>query len=146
MTEMRWLISSLVGAVGLCTSSLASTITIEPGLYELTAQTVMPHLEEALRYATTRSRQCLGTQEASALFPLLSHEAFAGCSLVREAPSDADVRFSLRCDNPQAATGAARFTLRPSEFHAVLYVKMGGKNMTLSQRLTAPRLGACTGQ
>ena len=137
--------SVLVGAVALCASSFASTVSVEPGLYEVTSQTVMPHLEEALRYATTSSRQCLGTQEASTLFPLLRHEAFAGCSLVRDATSDADARFSLLCDNPQAATGAAHFEQQPSGFRAVLYVKMGGKNMTLSQRLTAPRLGACAG-
>ena len=138
--------SGLVAAVGLCGSSLASTVSVEPGLYELTSQTVMPHLEEALRYATTTSRQCLGTQEASALFPLLSHQAFAGCALVREAASDSEAHFSLRCDNPQAATGAAHFELQSSGFQAVLYVKMGGKNMTLSQRLSAPRLGACAGR
>jgi hypothetical protein len=105
----------------------------------------MPHLEEALRYATTTSRQCLGTQEASALFSMLRHEAFAGCSLVREPASDAEGHFSLRCDNPQAATGAALFTPESSGFHAVLYVKMGAKSMTMSQRLTARRLGACVG-
>src|SRR5690242_20774086 len=132
MRSSRW---GLVGAVGVCASSLASTVSVEPGWYELTAQTVMPHLEEPLRYATTSSRQCVGTQEASALFPLLRNEALAGCSLVREASSDAEPHFSLRCANPQAATGAAHFTLQSSEFHAVLYVKMGGKNMTVSQRL-----------
>lgn len=143
MHSSKW---GLVGAVGLGASSLASTVSVEPGLYELTAQTVMPHLEEPLRYATTSSRQCVGTQEASALFPLLRHEAFAGCSLVREASSDTEADFSLRCADPQAATGAAHFTLQPREFHAVLDVKMGGKNMTLSQRLTALRLGACAGK
>jgi hypothetical protein len=139
--------SGLLGApLGLLASSVAaSVVSVEPGLYELTAQTVMPHLEEALRYATTSSRECLGTQEAAALFPLLRHEAFAGCSLVRDPSSDAEARFSLRCDNPQAATGSAHFALQPGGFHAVLHVKMGGKHMTLSQRLAAPRLGACNG-
>ena len=146
ITRCRSSVAGLAGAAGLCASSLASTVSVEPGLYELSAQTVMPHLEEALRYATTRSRQCLGTQEAAGLFPLLRHEAFAGCSLVREESTDAEAHFSLRCDNPQAATGAARFTLQRGEFHAVLHVKMGGKNMTLSQRLSAPRLGPCTGK
>jgi hypothetical protein len=80
-------------------------------------------------------------QDASALFPLLRHPAFAGCSLIRDAESE--THFSLRCDNPQAATGAARFELEPGGFRAILYVKMGGKNMTLSQRLSASRLGAC---
>ena len=148
---MRSSRSILVGArsvavVGLCTSSLASTVSVEPGLYELTAQTVLPHLEESLRYATTRSRRCLGTQEASALFPLLRHEAFAGCSLLHESSSEAEAHFSLRCNNPQAATGAAHFALQSGGFHAVLHVKMGGKNMTLSQRISAPRLGACTAE
>ena len=147
--EMRSCRSTLVGvvvALGLGASSAASTVSVEAGLYELTAQTVLPHLEESLRYATTRSRLCLGTQEASALFPLLRHEAFAGCSLVHESSSEGEAHFSLRCDNPQAATGAAHFALQSGGFQAVLYIKMGGKNMTLSQRLSAPRLGACTAQ
>jgi len=107
---------------------------------------VLPHLEESLRYATTRSRQCLGTQEASELFPLLRHEAFAGCTLDHESSKDSEAQLSLRCKNPQAATGTAHFTLQAGGFQAVLHIKMGGKNMTLSQRLSAPRLGACTSQ
>jgi hypothetical protein len=134
----------MVAVVGVCAPALASTVSVEPGLYELTAQTVMPHLEESLRYATTRSRQCLGTQEAGALFPLLRHEAFAGCSLDHDSSSEGEARFTLRCANPQAATGAAHFELQRTGFQAVLHIKMGGKNMTLSQRLTAPRVGACT--
>ena len=141
--------SILVGAgfvvtVGLCASPLASTLSVEPGLYELTAQTVLPHLEESLRYATTRSRQCLGSQEASVLFPLLRHEAFAGCSLVHESSSGGEAHFSLRCNNPQAATGAAHFALQSGGFQAVLHIKMGGKNMTLSQRLYGPHVGPCS--
>jgi hypothetical protein len=138
--------ASSAAVVGVCASALASMISVEPGLYELTAETVLPHLEENLRYATTHSRQCLGTQEASALFPILRHEAFAGCTLVHASSSETEAHFSLRCDNPQAATGAAEFALQSGGFQAVLYLKMGGKNMTLSQRLSAPRLGACGGQ
>jgi hypothetical protein len=52
-------------------------------------------------------------------------------------------RFTLRCHNPEAATGAARFTFGDHEFRALLDIKMGAKNMTLSQRITAPRLGPC---
>jgi len=143
--------SIVVGALSvaltvLWTSSLSATLSVEPGLYELTAQTVLPHLEESLRYATTRTRQCLATQEASALFPLLRHQAFSGCSLELESASEAEAHFSLHCSNPQAATGAAHFALQPGGFQAVLDLKMGGKNMTLSQRLSAPRLGACSAE
>src|SRR5215471_12349302 len=99
--EMRSSKSILVGVssvavVGICAPSLASTVSIEPGLYELTAETVLPHLEENLRYATTHDRLCLGTQEASELFPLLRHQAFAGCTLVHESSSETEAHFYLR--------------------------------------------------
>ena len=104
---------------------------------------MLPHLEEALRYATTRARQCLRAPEASALFPLLRHPAFSGCGLVPDAQADDGLHFTLRCMNPQAASGSAVFAVEGNRVSAVLALKMGGKNMTLSQRLHGPRVGPC---
>jgi hypothetical protein len=127
----------------LCGASLAAPVSVPSGLYAVTAETLLPHLEENLRYATTVTRRCLGTQDATTLFPLLAHEAFAGCTLAPEPGTADETRFTLRCHNPEAATGAARFTFGDREFRALLDIKMGAKNMTLSQRITAPRLGPC---
>ncbi|HET8747401.1 MAG TPA: hypothetical protein VFM98_17510 [Ramlibacter sp.] len=121
----------------------ATPIPLPPGEYDLTAETVLPHLEEALRYATTRSRQCLREPDATAMFPLLRHQAFAGCNLVSAGEPADGLHFTLHCANPQAATGAATFRLEANRIDAVLEIKMGGKNMTLSQRLHGPRIGAC---
>jgi hypothetical protein len=124
-------------------SHAAAPVAIPPGEYDLTTETLLPHLEEALRYATTRGSQCLRTSDATALFPLLRHQAFTGCALVRDGAAGDDLHFTLVCANPQAATGSAVFEVDGSRVSGVLAIKMGGKNMTLSQRLHGPRLGPC---
>ena len=136
------LLPCLLAAVSL-SGHAAAPVAISPGEYDLTAQTVLPHLEEALRYATTRTRQCLREPDATSLFPLLQHQAFSGCSLVPSAQPSDGLRFTLRCANPEAASGSAVFVVGASHVSAVLELKMGGKNMTLSQRLSGPRVGPC---
>jgi hypothetical protein len=121
----------------------ATPVSVPPGEYDLTTQTLLPHLEEALRYATTRARQCLREPDATSIFPLLRHQAFAGCTLVPNAGTSDGLRFTLQCTNPEAASGSAAFEVGASYVSAVLELKMGGKNMTLSQRLYGPRVGPC---
>ena len=125
-------------------SGNAAPVVVSPGEYELTAQTVLPHLEEALRYATSRTRRCLGEPDATSLFPLLKHPAFSGCDLVPSSEASDGLRFTLHCKNPEAASGSAVFEVGTSYVSAVLELKMGGKNMTLSQRLSGPRIGPCS--
>lgn len=126
-----------------CASVLASPLVLNPGIYELTVETLLPHLEENLRYATTHHRYCLGTEEATTLFPILLHPAFAGCVLSGGQTVEERVEYSLECSNPEAATGVAHLTVSSAGLNGILEIKMGGKNMTLSQRITGPRLGAC---
>ena len=126
------------------TSVAATPVPLPPGEYDLTAQTVLPHLEEALRYATTRTRQCLRAPDATEMFPLLRHQAFTGCRLVPDARADDGLHFVLRCLNPDAASGSAVFRVDAGQLSALLELKMGGKNMTLSQRLHGPRTGPCS--
>ena len=122
------------------TSVAGSNVLVRPGLYSLTTQTVLPHLEESLRYATVKTSRCLAEDSADSYFPLLQHQAFEGCSLV---PAEQPDTFMLICQNPEAATGVATFENSAAGMRAVLYLKMGGKNMTLSQRVVGVRHRDC---
>jgi len=124
-------------------SAWASDHAIRPGTYEITVETTMPHLEENLRYATTRERRCLRDDELSSVFTILQHTSLAGCKLVGENRRDDTLRYLLVCENPQVATGTARFETDPLRIIGVLEVKMGGKNMTFAQRIRATRTGEC---
>jgi hypothetical protein len=134
--------SVCVGSVAWA-SLLASPLVLSPGTYELTVETLLPHLEENLRYATTRQRLCLGTQDAATLFPILRHAAFTGCALSGGQLIEGRLEYTLACKNPQAASGFAQLSVSPARVDGVLEIKMGGKSMTLSQRITGPRVGAC---
>jgi hypothetical protein len=132
-----------VAAALLCSAAWASDVAVEPGSYEITAQTVMPHLEENLRYATTRERRCVRDDELAAIFPVLHHESLAGCKLGGERRRSGTITYDLVCENPQVATGTARVDAAAGRIAGVLEVKMGGKNMTFSQRIDGTRRGGC---
>jgi hypothetical protein len=121
----------------------AAQDAIQPGAYEITAQTVMPHLEESLRYATTRERRCLRGRDLPSIFPVLRHRSLDGCALGNGRRRGGAIHFDLVCANPQAAGGEARLEAAPGRIAGTLEIKMGGKNMTFSQRIEATRLGEC---
>jgi hypothetical protein len=118
----------------LCTIVWSSSEAAESGAYDITASTEMPHLEENLRYATTRERRCLQADEPASFFPILQHPSLEGCRLAGDR---------LVCASPEVATGSVRLDQAPGRVTGVLEVKMGGKNMTFAQRVEAVRLGDC---
>jgi hypothetical protein len=113
----------------------ASGEALVPGTYDITARTVMPNLEENLRYATTRERRCLHSHDLTSVFPILRHPSLEGCKL--------GIDYALTCASPQVATGNARFDTAPGRITGSLEIKMGGKNMTFSERIEAVRHGDC---
>jgi hypothetical protein len=135
--------SRRIAASLLCSAACATSYAGSPGLYEITAQTVMPHLEENLRYATTREQRCLQLDELAALFPILRHPSLEGCHLDDERRRGSSVRYRLVCASPQVASGTARLDAAGGRIAGILDVKMGGKNMTFSQHIEAVRQRDC---
>jgi len=103
----------------------------------------MPHLEENLRYATTRERRCLRGHELSSVFPILHHPSLVGFKLDDDSRRGNTIRYHLVCASPQVATGVARLVADPGRVVGILEIKMGGKNMTFAQRIEAVRQGEC---
>ncbi len=124
--------------------------SLPPRRYDVTVETVMPHLEEALRYATTRETRCFGLPDLPSAFPILGHEALAGCRLDQESRDDESVSYLLICTGAPGTksetTGRARWQLAASQLTGTLDVKLGGKNMTFYQRVTARAVGGCTAE
>lgn len=113
-------------------------------LYEVVAETGMPHLEENLRYAVTRERRCLSDEDLSSAFPILTHESLAGCALQLDGRDVESISYRLMCEGGQGTTGNATWWLAERTLHGTLNVKLGGKNMTFFQRVTATVVGDCS--
>jgi hypothetical protein len=112
-------------------------------LYEVTIETGMPHLEENLRYTTTHRRQCISPKDLATEFPILDHPSLDGCTLGSEVRQDDTVKFGLSCEARHGTTGTAIWHIDKQRIRGRLDVKLGGKNMTFSQTVTARVVGSC---
>lgn len=133
-----------IPAVLACSLALASE-AVPHGLYDVTTVTAMPHLEENLRYATTHEKRCLGLADlaSSSVFPVLSHAALKDCRLDHESRQEDSIAFVLTCDGGHGTSGGARWRIGERQLSGTLSVKLGGKNFTFYQRVTATYVGDC---
>ena len=118
-------------------------VVVPVALYEVVTETGMPHLEENLRYTTTREKACLTQQSLTTAFPILQHPALRGCSLQHEARQAETVSYTLACEGGHGTSGEAVWHLEKRRLSGTLNIKLGGKNMTFYQRITAVPLGDC---
>ncbi len=139
LSMMRWL---LVPAFFLPLHPSASEL-LPARLYDVTIETGMPHLEENLRYTTTHRRSCISLKDLATEFPILEHPTLAGCTLGGAARKDDVVKFGLICDDRHGTTGTAIWHIDKQRIRGRLDVKLGGKNMTFSQTVTARVVGSC---
>jgi hypothetical protein len=131
----------LVGAFAAV--SIPASETTPARLYEVITETGMPHLEENLRYATTRENRCLTDEELASSFPILKSASLADCKLQRKR-RDAQLNiYLLVCNGGHGTTGNASWRVGEQLIVGQLDVKLGGKNMTFFQRVTAKPLGQC---
>jgi hypothetical protein len=123
--------------------SIPASDTTPARLYEVITETGMPHLEENLRYAVTRENRCLTDEELASAFPILKSASLADCKLRREGPRSDDASYLLVCDGGHGTTGSVSWHVGEQSIVGTLNVKLGGKNMTFFQRVTAKPLGQC---
>lgn len=112
-------------------------------LYEIRVETLMPNLEENLRYATTRESRCMSQHDLPRAFPMLAHAALKGCGLRNEQSHGTTIVYDLVCSGRADTTGSARFVIEPGKISGLLNVRLGGKNMTFTQRLSGSAVGSC---
>ncbi len=131
---------SLLGAAAWTPSE-----AVPPGIYEISAHTFMPHLEENLRFARTRTleRRCIREHAVSDFFPILRQQSLNGCKLAAGNRRGDAIYYPLLCDGSGGITGTAQMHADADRIKGVLAIKMGGKNMTFSQRIVATREGDC---
>ena len=123
--------------------SIAASSALAPHFYDVTTVIAMPHLEENLRYATTHERRCLSRADLSsaAAFPVLRHVALSDCRLEAESREGDSLSYPLICEGGHGTTGSAVWRIGEHQLSGTLTVKLGGKNFTFYQRVTARLLG-----
>jgi len=131
-----------LGITALASAAESPTFEVPAGNYTVTAQMIMPHLDEMRRISTTEQR-CIIDQGPIGLFPVMDQPALRGCNLGFGRFDGTAVTYLLVCQTARVATGTATLHETPSGIAGTVDVKMGGKNMTFSQRIAAVHKGDC---
>lgn len=111
--------------------------------YRLRIETSMPNLEENLRYATLNEERCVDPSDLADQFWMTRDSALTDCRLVKTRQDPTAAHYRLACRGNHGAEGSARWTLDGDRLIGVLDLRLGGKNMTVTQRITGERIGNC---
>ena len=115
---------------------------LEPGAYDIAVRLELPHVEDSGATRTTtlciaRDRPALGLKVLSANNPL------ANCPASSIVATDAELTFEIACPGGNAAVASARYKLNGDRFQGRISMKMGGKNMTMTETQAGRRTGLC---
>lgn len=143
--KRRWLAAIFIGALGSLGAGVIAAGPAPSRLYEMSTETGMPHLETNLRYAVVTKKRCLSTHDLSGAFWMLNDVSLQDCTLVKAVQDTDSAAYVLQCSGGHGTTGEARWQFEPNGIAGTLNVRLGGKNMTFFQRITAKPIGECDG-
>jgi hypothetical protein len=121
----------------------AGAPAVEPGEYEVSVRLELPHLEDVA--ATKFARNCVTGDEdgTHGLVVLSDNNPLAHCPASNIHEDGGILTFDIVCPGGNAAIGWAKYTMRPQGFDGAIAMKMGGKNMTMTERQSGRRIGSC---
>lgn len=116
--------------------------SLQAGLYEVEVRLELPHLSAA--NASSSVKICIEEgRPARGLRVLSTNNPLGGCPIGEVSQQGAIVTFVVACAGANAARGAARFEIAKDRFRGTTAMKMGGKNMTMSEHQQGRRIGPC---
>lgn len=134
-------LSVAVAAGGL---NAASPGLLQSGRYEVQVRLILPNLDDMT--ATKTVQVCLSSGDTNrnrGLKVLSDNNPLARCPIDNVRADGAELTFDIRCTGGNAARGWARYSLTSSGFIGRITMKMGGKNMTMTETQIGRRVGAC---
>ncbi len=134
---------TMAGVMGLTLCMAPEAAALEPGEYEVSVRLDLPHVDGAAAARTARVCVTVGGNDTHGLTVLSANHPFGGCAASNIREDGSTLTFDLVCPGPNAAAASARYTLRDQDFEGTIAMKMGAKNMTMTERQHGRRIGAC---
>ncbi|WP_334150494.1 DUF3617 domain-containing protein [Hyphomicrobium sp.] len=112
-----------------------------PGAYEVEMRLELPHVEDMAVSKTATI--CVTDSETHGIAVLSDNNPLTRCPASNIRHQGDTLTFDLVCEGRNQAIAWAKFTLGPDRFRGAFDMKMGGKNMTMSERQSGHRVGDC---
>lgn len=117
--------------------ALAAEGALQAGAYEVVTRLELPHLEEQA-VAKTKTVGLTGGP-GPGLAVLSDDNPLAGCPIANLRLSGAILAFDIICEGVNQGSATARFAHGDDRFTGAIRMKMGGKNMTMTERQSGAR-------
>jgi hypothetical protein len=113
---------------------------LQSGQYEVTVRLELRHVEMAAPKVATI---CVTETGTRGLIVLSENNPLARCPASSVRQEGDTLTFEIVCPGRNQAVGSARYTVAPRHFTGVIAMKMGGKNMTMTEHQVGRRIGNC---
>ncbi|MDR7038912.1 hypothetical protein J2X36_003684 [Methylobacterium sp. BE186] len=136
------LVPLLVPLLVVCAAATGSGMP-EAGRYRTEIRLELPHLDGA---GARKTVDLCVTEEAGTtggLKVLSDNNPLASCPISNMIRDGASLSFVIACEGRNAAWGHAAYTLSPTGFEGRIAMRMGGKNMTMTEVQSGHRTGSC---
>lgn len=132
------IVSAALGSV-----ALAADTGLLPGRYVVKVRLELPNLPDM--GADSETAICVDeTLNGGGGLRVLSANNPLGTCPISDVRREADtLTFEIACGGSNAAVGSARYALEGDRFTARISMKMGGKNMTMTETQSGVRVGDC---
>ena len=123
------------------TAASAGDTVLEPGEYEVEIRLELPHVMDMEVQRT--AKVCISNSAPYGIVALSENNPLARCPASNVKQSVDELTFDLVCEGHNQAIAWAKFRLWPDRFAGAIDMKMGGKNMTMTERQAGRRIGPC---
>jgi hypothetical protein len=118
------------------------TPVLQPGEYQVSVRLELRHVAMA---APKLATICVSETGSPGLMVLSDNNPLARCPAVNTHQDGDALTFEIICPGGNQAVASARYTIAPQSFTGVIAMKMGGKNMTMTEYQEGRRVGDCGG-
>ena len=136
-----------LGLIGVVLASPASAVdagALEPGRYDVSVRLDLPNIEGAA--AAKVASLCVPAEDrigTHGLMALSENNPVARCPVFNVRQEGEALSFDIVCPGGNAAVAAASYRLAGTAFDGRISMKLGGKNMTMTETQAGHRVGAC---
>lgn len=147
--QMTWKsVTSMTLAAALAEAGLAlageQLPTLTSGAYEVEVRLELPHLEDMA--ATKTATICIadsGGNGSGGLVVLSDNNPLAKCPASNVRRYGDTLSFDIVCEGGNQAMATAAYRITAENFQGRIAMKMGGKNMTMTETQRGHRIGDC---
>ncbi|MFZ0848277.1 MAG: DUF3617 family protein [Hyphomicrobiaceae bacterium] len=144
ITLARFGIAALVCLLPASPATSVDAVRLRPGLYEVGVRLDLPNIAGAA--VSKVAMICLPAEDSAGnhgLVALSDNNPLAHCPVVNVRQEGDALTFDIVCPGGNAAIASAKYLLTADTFAGRITMKLGGKNMTMTETQSGRRTGDC---